>query len=284
MSYEEWTTPLRPKVQGTWNLHEYFGHDRPLDFMIFCSSFSGLCGSPGQAQYGAGNTYQDALARYRQSQGLKAVSINLGIMLSVGILAEMGDHTFKLWEEVLGIREQAFHALIKSVASGKQRHDKHIQEEETVQICLGLGTADILAANHLPNPPWFTDPRFGALTVPSTLSTAAEGDGANVSATASLASRLSDAGSRDDMAAASTIILEALVEKIAGILRMPASEIDPQRPLYSYGVDSLVALEVRNWVTRETKANMALLDILAAVPMKEFAAQIAQKSKLVVPA
>ncbi len=55
MSYEEWTIPLRPKVQGTWNLHQHFGHERPLDFMIFCSSISGLWGNRGQAQYIAGN-------------------------------------------------------------------------------------------------------------------------------------------------------------------------------------------------------------------------------------
>jgi NADPH:quinone reductase-like Zn-dependent oxidoreductase/NADP-dependent 3-hydroxy acid dehydrogenase YdfG len=283
MTYEEWVTPLQPKVEGTWNLHEYFGHNRPLDFMIFCSSFSGLCGSPGQAQYGAGNSYQDALARHRHNQGLKAISVNLGIMLSVGILAEMGDHTFKLWEDVLGIREQAFHSLIKSLVSRQAQKLPDEEGAEPMQVCLGLGTADIMASNRLPSPPWYSDPRFGALTVPSTLA-ATNGDGENVAVVASLSSRLSEAGSRDDITAAASIISEALVAKIADILRIPASEIDPHRPLYLYGVDSLVALEVRNWITREIKANMALLDILAAVPIEVFAAQIAQKSKLVVAA
>lgn len=51
--------------------------------------------------------------------------------------------------------------------------------------------------------------------------------------------------------------------------------------MYQYGVDSLVALEVRNWITREMKANIVLLDILDAVPMETFATQIAQKSKLI---
>ena len=46
MKYEEWTIGLRPKVQGTWNLHRYFGHERPLDFMIFCSSIAGVFGNP----------------------------------------------------------------------------------------------------------------------------------------------------------------------------------------------------------------------------------------------
>jgi zearalenone synthase (highly reducing iterative type I polyketide synthase) len=62
---------------------------------------------------------------------------------------------------------------------------------------------------------------------------------------------------------------------------MPLSEVDPGRPMYRYGVDSLVALEVRNWITRELQANMALLEILAAEPMNVFAGRIAEKSKLV---
>ncbi|KAI1771028.1 hypothetical protein F4818DRAFT_454916 [Hypoxylon cercidicola] len=280
MSYEEWKIPLRPKVQGTWNLHQYFGHERPLDFMIICSSFSGLCGSPGQAQYGAGNTYQDALAHHRRSNGLKATSINLGIMLSVGILAEMGDHTFKQWENALGIRETAFHALVKSVINGQQQK-RGVDSEYPTQICLGLGTADIVASQHLPSPPWFEDPRFGPLTIASASSSTTGGESTASTVSASLSSRLSEVGSKKDYAAATSIITGALVAKTAEILHIPATEVDPSRPLYLYGVDSLVALEVRNWISREMKANMALLDILAAVPMETFAAQITQKSKLV---
>ncbi|KAJ4382621.1 hypothetical protein N0V86_001843 [Didymella sp. IMI 355093] len=279
MSYDEWSTPLRPKVKGTQHLHEYFSHDRPLDFMIFCSSFSGLCGSPGQAQYGAGNTYQDALAHHRHSQGLKATSVDLGIMLSVGILAEMGTHTFKQWEAVLGIRQHAFHGLIKSIVRRQQRN-----MDVPAQICLGLGTADMMLTHNLPNPPWYTDPRFKPLTVKSLPATTDDAISPHVADVASLTMKLADAGKKKDLDGATSIATEALVAKIADILRIPTSEIDADRPLYLYGVDSLVALEVRNWITREMKANMALLDILAAVPIKDFAMQIARKSKLVVAA
>lgn len=74
---------------------------------------------------------------------------------------------------------------------------------------------------------------------------------------------------------------EALVKRTADILQMPTSEVDPAQPLYRYGVDSLTAIEVRNWISRELKANMALLEIVSAVPIREFAAKIAEKSQLV---
>jgi zearalenone synthase (highly reducing iterative type I polyketide synthase) len=279
MGYEDWTIPLRPKIQGTWNLHKYFNQERPLDFMVFCSSISGITGNPGQAQYAAGNTYQDELAHYRRAQGLKAVSVNLGIMLDVGVIAETGAHNFKTWEEVLGIREPAFHALMRSLINGQQREDGG----SPAQICTGLGSGDTLAAHRLPSPPWFKDARMTPLAVSSDFYTVTAG-GEGASATASLAYRLLEAGNNNDSAAAASIVTSALVKKTADILRIPSSEVDPSRPLYHYGVDSLVALEVRSWITRELKTNVALLDILAAVPMETFAGQIVQKSKLVVGA
>lgn len=75
MSHDWWETGLKPKVHGTRCLHEYFGLERPVDFFIICSSISGITGNPGQAQYCAGNTYQDTLAHYRRSKGLKVSTI-----------------------------------------------------------------------------------------------------------------------------------------------------------------------------------------------------------------
>jgi zearalenone synthase (highly reducing iterative type I polyketide synthase) len=149
MSYSEWTIPLGPKVQGTFILHEYFSHERPLDFTVTCSSSSGIYGYPSQAQYAAGNTYRVALAHYRRSRGLKAISVNLSIMRDVGILAETGTSgNIKLGEEVLGIREGAFHALMKSLINQQYRGP----HEECPVVCTGLGTADIMAAHGLPSP------------------------------------------------------------------------------------------------------------------------------------
>ncbi|OAA60531.1 reducing polyketide synthase [Niveomyces insectorum RCEF 264] len=281
MTYDEWTAPVGPKVQGSWNLHRYFGHERPLDFMVLCSSSSGVYGYPSQAQYAAGNTYQDALSHYRRARGLPSVSVNLGIMRDVGVLAETGTRgNIKLWEDVLGIREPAFHALMKSLINQQLRGSG----DGPVQVCTGLGTADIMAAHGLARPEYFDDPRFGPLAVNTTVVTndtataaAGAGDGQK-NPMASLASRLGRATSKDQ---ATEIITDALVQKTAKILQMPPSEVDPGRPLYRYGVDSLVALEVRNWISREMKANMALLEILAAVPIESFAGKIAEKSKLV---
>lgn len=48
MTFEEWTTVVSPKVDGTWNLHEATLEEQ-LDFFLLFSSLSGQFGTPGQA-------------------------------------------------------------------------------------------------------------------------------------------------------------------------------------------------------------------------------------------
>lgn len=97
----------------------------------------------------------------------------------------------------------------------------------------------------------------------------------------SVAARFADLSGDEKHVKAREIITGAMATKLAEILRIPASEIDASQALYAYGVNSLVALEVRNRITRELKANMALLDSLSAQPIEAFAVQIALKSKLI---
>ena len=53
---------LAPKVEGALVLDELF-HGRALDFMLLCSSLTGVRGAVGQADYAAGNAFLDVLAQ-----------------------------------------------------------------------------------------------------------------------------------------------------------------------------------------------------------------------------
>jgi NADPH:quinone reductase-like Zn-dependent oxidoreductase len=77
---------LAPKVRGTWLLHE-LTRDLPLDFFMLCSSVAAIFGSSGQGAYSAGNAFLDALAAYRRAHGLPALSINWGAWADVGMAA-----------------------------------------------------------------------------------------------------------------------------------------------------------------------------------------------------
>ena len=74
------------KVQELEGLHITLPQD--LQFFILLSSICGIIDLPGQANYAAGNTFLDSLARFRVSQGQKTVSIALGILYDDSFLAE----------------------------------------------------------------------------------------------------------------------------------------------------------------------------------------------------
>jgi acyl transferase domain-containing protein len=91
MSQQNWKrfeSVLAPKVSGAWNLHTLTA-EATLDFFVLFSSVASLTGSPGQSTYAAGNAFLDTLAHYRQSRGLPALSVNWGPWAEAGMAARV---------------------------------------------------------------------------------------------------------------------------------------------------------------------------------------------------
>jgi acyl carrier protein len=77
MDRERFSAAVKPKAHGAWNLHALTA-EMPLDFFVLFSSAASLFGSVGQGNYVAGNAFLDALAHYRRGLGLPALTINWG--------------------------------------------------------------------------------------------------------------------------------------------------------------------------------------------------------------
>lgn len=136
MSYDNWVQAIRPKIDGSWNLHETMPKD--LDFFVMLSSISGIMGNRGQSNYCAGNTYQDALAHYRQSLGLAAHTIDLGAVSGMGWLEENKESLAQATTMMAGLaisREQCFQ-LIKSAMTGYSQGSHRMP----TQVVAGIGT------------------------------------------------------------------------------------------------------------------------------------------------
>ncbi|KAI9728591.1 MAG: Type I Iterative PKS [Cirrosporium novae-zelandiae] len=271
MTYQQWTESLRPKVDGSWNLHSLLPED--LDFFIILSSFAGIFGNRSQSNYAAAGAYEDALAHYRHSQGLKAVTLDLGVMRDVGVIAEQGATDYlKEWEEPFGIRELELHDLIKKTITSQAADDGDIPP----QILTGFATGGAAHAASIRRPLYFDDARFSILAKTG-LGAAQSSGAASGSKSISLQDQLAHA---ESLADATAVVIEALVNKVAKSLQTSPSEIDPARPLHSYGVDSLVAVEIRTWIFKDLKSNVSLFDVLSAVPISALAEKIAGVSKL----
>ncbi len=87
-SWPKFEAVWRGKALGAWNLHQ-LTKKLPLDFFVLYSSIASVLGTKAQGNYAAANAFLDGLAWRRHGAGLKAVSINWGPWDEVGMAAQV---------------------------------------------------------------------------------------------------------------------------------------------------------------------------------------------------
>jgi acyl carrier protein len=266
-----WTPSLKPKIDGTWNLHDLLPKD--MDFFILYSSMVGVFGNEGQAAYGAASAFQDAFANYRNSIGLPAICIDLGMVTGVGYVAERSDLQRTLQERGFeGISEEECMAIIESAIVSPSRTPK-----TDAAIMTGVGLVDFAKGGSSSTRPFYHTPKFSHFRrmALSTSSQASIDDGGAVGKVRDL---LKVATSFTD---AVDIIVHAVLRKIGSLLMVSAEDLDASKAMADYGMDSLVAVEMRNWITRDLEVTMPILELLGSGSIKDLCKSIARQSKLV---
>ncbi|KAL9088429.1 MAG: hypothetical protein Q9165_006153 [Trypethelium subeluteriae] len=274
MSFEDWSISFNSKIASSWNLHQLLPND--LSFFIMLSSAAGIVGTPGQANYCAGNTFQDALAHHRMRIGQTASSINLGWMSDVGIVSE-NPKLFQghMSSNVLGLTERNFLALLDLICSPTQEINR---DPFSIQPMLGFITPAQYQAKGKDVPPWAGRPLYSALPQVGVQ----DGSSQSVSAgtqsdTRDYASDFRQASCEDD---ALSILLESLLQKLGSALSISSHDFDPGTALHTYGVDSLLAVELRNWFGKVWKAEVSVFDITGLGSIKDLAVKAAKRSAM----
>lgn len=263
MTHEQWSRTLRSKIATSWNLHRLLPRD--MHFFVLLSSIIGIYGAPGQSNYAAGCTFQDALARHRtvlQYPGA-SMSLNLGWIRDDGVVRESADLSRRLattanfnpvaTADCLALLEHYCDPALEPLAGDES------------QILVGASTpAEVRARGG--DPYWAARTRlfagfdvFAATTSSQTMPTPhGRQQQENGSDTAQqLFRQAADAGERVG------VVVAALRTKLARAMGVEEEEIDDGgKGLADYGVDSLMAVELRNWMRRDFGASLAVFEIM----------------------
>ena len=274
MTVDNHNAALAPKVQGSWNLHQYFASPDELDFYITLSSLIGVVGFASQSNYSAGGAFQDALARHRVEKGLPGVSIDLGIVKSVGYLAE--DEASKTIDALQrhGFTSLSEDAILAAINSA-------ITTPYAGALALGLNTGPTTTAN---DSALARDLRFACLAHQETTNPNPTAQPtAAASAGNDLASRLAASRTLDE---ATAHVVDAVARKLSDIFMLAADEGEAVaaaagRSLAEYGVDSLVAVELRNMLALKAGAEMSIFEIMQCGSVGALGREVAGRSRFV---
>ena len=274
MTHEQWRQSVLPKVVGTMNLHK---HLPKVNFFVMLSSLVGALGNVSQSNYAAGNTFQDALARHRTANGLPAVTIDLGAVTEVGWVAAAEDSAGVLdrIEKRLGATPVTIEQTLRLIEAAIQDPLRKHQDDSQVVTC--MAQYDAVSENAAIK----KDRRFGTMRLGNAGAVGATRvASAQLSRLDELVQTLSNTHGTATAAEAKDLVSESLVHKIADLFNIPAADIDVALPLSQHGVDSLVAVELRNWLSSAVKVKVTIYDILQSASVTDFALMLVNKSGL----
>jgi acyl transferase domain-containing protein/acyl carrier protein len=243
---------LRPKMAGGWLLHRLLQED-PLDFFVVFSSAGSLIGQPGQGNYAAANAFLDALAHHRRAQGLPALSINWGAWAELGFAETEGGRSLTRRLALLGIRSMPPDQALEVM-------NRLMRENATQVVALPVN--------------WSKYHEFYATgTEPPLLSDLAHQEGSVLSQPIHSGEKRS--AIFDAAPAERARLLQSYVsEQVARVLGLSPAQLDIEQPLTNLGLDSLMAVELKNRISVGLGVNVPMVKFLQGFSVAQAATQL----------
>ncbi|MEM9568399.1 MAG: SDR family NAD(P)-dependent oxidoreductase [Cyanobacteria bacterium P01_E01_bin.34] len=234
MNIDDLERVLNPKVNGGWLLHQLTLH-LSLDFFVLFSSISSVWGGKGQGHYAAANYFLDVLARYRNDLGLPALSINWGPWADGG----MAEPEFADWMSRLGI--QPLSATAATAAFGQM---------------LSLRSSQMTVVDV----DWSRFKPLFELAGPCSLFEQIDTKTLPVQETAfeknSKSSQLLQTLQVVPQSQRLETLTNLLQQKLATILGLSGKLPELDRGFFDMGMDSLMAVELKNWLEMEFDSSL----------------------------
>ncbi|MCI0546229.1 MAG: SDR family NAD(P)-dependent oxidoreductase [Candidatus Rokubacteria bacterium] len=241
---------LAPKVAGAFNLHAAT-RSMPLDFFVCFSSSAAVLGSSGQGPYAAANAFMDALAHARRMAGLTGLSINWGPWAEVGMAAAMRTRDRRRlvelgWEPMLP--EQGLRALDAALSHGAaQVVVLPLEWPRFLAQFRGAGAPPLFAL--------WAGPALGEGRAPP-----------GAAAGRSFLERLQEASASERW----DLMLGYLRQRLARVLGLgPSERLDAQQLLNELGLDSLMGMELRNWLLTDLGVSVPVEKLIDRTPLAD---------------
>ncbi|HVW20927.1 MAG TPA: beta-ketoacyl reductase, partial [Opitutaceae bacterium] len=247
----------RPKVEGACALSEALAGEPAVRWVYF-SAFSALLPALGQGNYAAANAWLDARARRQRAEGRQALAINWGPWSEIGFAA--GDYGRRAHErlESLGIArlrpEQGLAVLGRALASGLPQ-----------LAAMPVDWAKFFAAD----PQARLSPLLAERAAESAPGPAAEAPAGGI------AKALAAAPPARHL----EILTEELRRLAGGVLRAAGGAVPADVPFTELGVDSLLAVEIKNRIQRQAEVDLPLAELLRGPSAAGLAAQLLPRAK-----
>ncbi len=224
-NWERFEAVLWPKVLGAWHLHRATA-DRDLDMFVLFSSVAGVLGNPGQANHAAANAFLDQLAAHRRALGLPGQTIAWGAWAGLGEAEEQ--------RERIARQLEASGTGWMSPQQGLRAFDRMVRQDPA---CAMVAAVDWAAYGEAveDRPPFLEE----------LLSTDSDGAGEALALADNLPSmlRATPAAGRE------ALLVSFLQQEVQAVLRLPSAPA-PAVAFFDLGIDSLMAVELRNRLNR----------------------------------
>ncbi|KAK5653765.1 hypothetical protein OQA88_7922 [Cercophora sp. LCS_1] len=267
MELADWKTAVNPKVQGTLNMHKAFCSPETTDFFVMLSSVASMIGSGSQSNYAAGNAFQDAFAKSQRqySQGItQYTTINVGAVEGSEQIARALDQNSEIMRIIGSVSFDDVFTTLEYAMGPQARADGATQclmhfNRDLMEDAVGPSALSDHMYDHVPS-----KRRLGDKTTANAADSKKQSAGQAVE-------------QAETVAEAEEIVKLALVEKFAAFI---GDDIPDDQPVASLGLDSLVSIELKNWVKRTFQIPLQTSELSGAQSIIALAKLIVSRMEL----